>query len=107
MLIGAAITRYTGYDGMIHIREGEASGVTFSSGNELVFEIADRDGNTVASHSRPFLTASSESNRYSKTLSAGGEQYRLTLNGYLPNVAKQVEESPDGVPVVSFLRLRI
>jgi cytochrome c-type biogenesis protein CcsB len=103
MLIGAAITRYTGYDGMMHIREGEASGVTFSSGNELVFKIADSDGNTVASHSRHLLTASSGKNRYSKTLSAGGEQYRLTLNGYLPNVAKQVEESSDGVPVVSFL----
>ncbi|MGB8359053.1 MAG: cytochrome C biogenesis protein, partial [Bacteroidales bacterium] len=24
MIIGAAITRYTGFDGMIHIREGEA-----------------------------------------------------------------------------------
>ena len=103
MVIGAAITRYTGYDGMMHIREGEASDVTFSSGNELVFEIADRDGNTVASHSRQYLAASSGRNRYSKTLSAGGEQYRLTLNGYLPNMAKQVEESPEGVPVVSLL----
>lgn len=103
MLIGAAITRYTGYDGMMHIREGESSDVTFSSGNELVFKLTDKDGNIVASHSRPLLTASSERNRYNKVLSAGDEQYRLTLNGYLPDMAKQVEESPDGVPVVSFL----
>ncbi|MCI0522382.1 MAG: c-type cytochrome biogenesis protein CcsB [Bacteroidales bacterium] len=106
MVLGAAITRYTGYDGMMHIREGESSDVTFSAGNELVFELADKDGNIVASHSRPLLTASAERNRYSKSLSSGGEHYRLTLNSYLPNMAKQVEESPDGVPVVSFLATR-
>ncbi|MCU0378901.1 MAG: cytochrome c biogenesis protein ResB, partial [Bacteroidales bacterium] len=103
MVIGAAITRYTGYDGMMHIREGEASDITFSSGNELVFELADKEGNIMATHSRSLLTASSERNRYRKSLAAGGEKYRLTLNGYLPNMVKQVEESADGVPVVSFL----
>ena len=47
---GAAITRYTGYDGMMHIREGETTSLTQSSGSSLTFELRDRDGNTVASH---------------------------------------------------------
>jgi cytochrome c-type biogenesis protein CcsB len=103
MIAGAAITRYTGYDGMMHIREGESSSVTFSSGNELVFEVMDLDNRVIASHSKGLSVASSAHSRYSKTLTAGGEEINLTLNGYVNSVEKQVEEAPDGVPVVSFL----
>src|SRR5512137_2019017 len=35
MIIGAAITRYTGFDGIVHIREGESSSTAFSSGSNL------------------------------------------------------------------------
>ncbi|MGB4556438.1 MAG: cytochrome c biogenesis protein ResB, partial [Bacteroidales bacterium] len=44
MVAGAAITRYTGYDGMMHIREGDSSNVTYSSGATLIFELAGDDG---------------------------------------------------------------
>ena len=39
MVAGAAITRFTGYDGMMHIREGYSSNVTFSSGNTLTLSL--------------------------------------------------------------------
>ena len=57
MVTGAAITRYTGYDGMIHIREGESSHVTFSSGSYVTFELADAGGKAVASHTAPLSVA--------------------------------------------------
>ncbi|TFH48806.1 MAG: cytochrome C biogenesis protein, partial [Bacteroidia bacterium] len=48
MIIGAAITRYAGYDGMMGIREGEVSSTTYSAGQYLVFELTGDDGEMVA-----------------------------------------------------------
>ncbi len=41
MLIGAAVTRYIGYEGTMHIREGESSNEIFSNERFLVIKTAD------------------------------------------------------------------
>jgi cytochrome c-type biogenesis protein CcsB len=103
MVIGAAITRYTGYEGMIHIREGETTAATFSSGNEITIELSDKDNQPVAEFSRPLSLTGGEGTLYSKTIGKGDDKVRLTIDSYFPEAARQVKESPDGVPVVSFL----
>ena len=103
MITGAAITRYSGYDGMMHIREGETTSVTSSSGNSLMFELSDRDGTVLANHSGAINLTGGRHGRYKKSLEAAGEEVTLTFNGYLPGAVKQVEETPDGVPLASFL----
>ncbi|MRR22646.1 hypothetical protein EG830_06660, partial [bacterium] len=103
MIAGAAITRYTGYDGMMHIREGETTSVTSSSGNSLTFELSDRDGTVLASHSRAVNLTGSRKASYRKSLEAAGEEVTLRLERYLPGAVRQVKEAPDGVPAVSFL----
>ncbi|MFZ0472411.1 MAG: cytochrome c biogenesis protein ResB, partial [Bacteroidales bacterium] len=106
MVIGAAITRYTGFDGMMHIREGEATSLTYSSVSDLVFELADNDNKVMAGHSKALSVAGSGRTGYRKTLNAGGTEVQLKLDRYIPGVEKQVEESPDGVPMVAFLATR-
>lgn len=106
MVIGAAITRYTGFDGMMHIREGEASSVTYSSVSDLVFEVADQENNVLERHSKVLSVAGSGRTGYRKTLRAGGSEVQLKLDSYIPGAVKQVEESPDGVPMVAFLATR-
>jgi cytochrome c-type biogenesis protein CcsB len=103
MVIGAAITRYTGYDGMMHIRDGEATSVTYSSVSDLVFELADKDNRVLASHSKAMSVAGTGRSGYRKTLKAAGQEVDLKLDGYIPGAVKQVEESPDGVPMVAVL----
>jgi len=103
MIIGAAITRYTGFDGMIHIREGEASSMAFSSGSDLVFELTDKDGRVLDSRSKPLSLAGAGPAGYSKTLRADGKEVKLTVDNYFPEAVRQIKESPDGVPMVSFL----
>jgi len=103
MIIGAAITRYTGFDGMIHIREGEASSMAFSSGSDLVFELTDKDGRVLDSRSKPVSLAGKGPAGYSKTLSAGDKEVKLTVDNYFPEAVRQIKESSDGVPMVSFL----
>jgi cytochrome c-type biogenesis protein CcsB len=106
MVIGAAITRYTGFDGMMHIREGEATSLTYSSVSDLVFELADKDNKVLAGDSKALSVAGSGRTGYRKTLNAGGTEVQLKLDRYIPGAEKQVEESPDGVPMVAFLATR-
>lgn len=103
MVTGAAITRYTGYDGMIHIREGESSHVTFSSGSYVTFELADAGGKAVASHTAPLSVAGGRHGKYHRSLEAGGSKATLSFDKYLPGAMKKVEETAGGKPMVFLL----
>ncbi|MGE5349848.1 MAG: c-type cytochrome biogenesis protein CcsB [Actinomycetota bacterium] len=103
MVAGAAITRYTGYDGMMHIREGESSSYTWSSGNTLLFQLADSDGMITASHEAPLSLTGGRHGKYRKSLEARKEKVNLIYERYIPGAVKKVEESPGGIPMVSFI----
>lgn len=106
MVTGAAITRYSGYDGIMGIREGETSSTTYSSGKYIAFELLGKDGGVAASHSRPFSVTALTDGRYNKSLSVAGEKAELSYVGYRNNVSKGIEEVAGGVPMVSFLATR-
>ncbi len=103
MVAGAAITRFTGYDGMMHIREGETSSLTFSSGSDIGFELADREGRLMASHSGAVSLTGGRNSSFRKRLKAGDEEVTLTYDRFIPGAVRQVEETADGVPLASFL----
>ncbi len=103
MVAGAAITRYTGYDGMMHIREGEASSHTFSSGNTLAFELTDAGGQTLDGHEAPLSLAGGRHGKYRKSLDPSGEKVTLTFDRYMAGAVRKVEEAAGGIPMVSFI----
>ncbi|MDF1559548.1 MAG: c-type cytochrome biogenesis protein CcsB [Bacteroidales bacterium] len=103
MVIGAAITRFTGYDGMMHIREGETTALTWSSGDEVRFEVSDPDGRMLSSHSAPVDLTGGRTGRFKKMLRVGDEEITLKMERFIPGAVRHVEETPDGVPVAAFL----
>ena len=103
MVAGAAITRYTGYDGMMHIREGETSSLTYAPGGELTFRLLSPDGEVLADYSAAFNPATHRNSRFKKSLAAGGRKATLVFEGYIDGAVKQVEDSNDGVPMISLL----
>ncbi|MHC1732769.1 MAG: c-type cytochrome biogenesis protein CcsB [Bacteroidales bacterium] len=103
MVTGAAITRYTGYDGMMHIREGEASSHTFSSGNTLAFELTNTGGEKLAGHEAPLSLAGGRHGKYRKSLDQSGEKVSLTFDRYMAGAVRKVEEAAGGIPMVSFI----
>ncbi|HPS98028.1 MAG TPA: c-type cytochrome biogenesis protein CcsB [Bacteroidales bacterium] len=103
MVAGAAITRFTGYDGMMHIREGYSSNVTFSSGNTLTFELTGNDGAILDSHSAPLNISGGRHGKYRKSLEADGAKAALTFERYVAGAVKTVQETPGGKPMVSLL----
>ena len=51
MIIGAGITRYFGWEGSIHIREGEEQNVCFSNEKYIGYSVKDNNGKLLSASS--------------------------------------------------------
>lgn len=99
MLAGAAITRYTGWEGSIHIREGQEQNTVFTAEKHLGFIITDNAGNVLASHSQEYLM--NNAGRYDRTADAGDTEYRINLARMVPNATTDIVDDPAGEPVIA------
>ena len=103
MIIGAGITRYFGWEGTMHIREGEEQRDCFSNEKYISYNVTDKSGNVVGSHSDSYSMTSVSADDYKKRITIGSQNYELVLARIIPNAAEELTEGADGEPVVSFL----
>jgi cytochrome c-type biogenesis protein CcsB len=101
MLAGAAITRYTGWEGMMHIREGNEQNICLSAEKYLGYTVTDLSGELIAAEEDEFSMAAVHSVKYSKAIKAGPREYELILSKVVPNAMMDMAESPDGKEMVS------
>ena len=100
ILTGAGITRFTGYEGTMTIREGQtADGFLL---NQDYFVLSVREGDRWTSASKPF-TFSPFSNRFSLQLGRKQQSVVLKLVQTIPNAMPAVEYSPGGIAVAELL----
>jgi cytochrome c-type biogenesis protein CcsB len=103
LIIGAGITRYFGWEGTIHIREGEEQNACYSSDKYIGYSVKDLSGTLLADHSEKYSMNSKSAGNFKKIIKTGGKEYELILARILPNAIESVVESPTGVPVISIL----
>lgn len=103
MIIGAGITRYLGWEGKIHIREGETTSTCYSDEKYIGYSIVNNKGEIISEYSRKYTMTSVSAENFKRKIEAGGKEYKLVLARILPNAAETVSDSPDGIPVVSLL----
>ena len=103
MITGAAITRYTGWEGSIHIREGEEQNKCFSGDKFLGYVLKDKSGNILDHNSQKYFMGSSSADNYKKKIRSDGREYELVLARIFPNAKEIISGSPDGTPVISFV----
>ena len=103
MIVGAGITRYVGWEGTIHIREGEEQNRCFSSEKYLGFTLSDETGNTLIQSSEKYFLGSSSASNYRKKININGNDFELTLARVLPNAAEVISEIPEGKPMISMI----
>jgi cytochrome c-type biogenesis protein CcsB len=101
MIAGAGITRFTGWEGTIHIREGEEQSKCFSSDKFIGYTLKDKSGNILNQNSQKYYMGSASADKYRKKIRSDGREYDLVLARILPNAAEIVTESPGGTPVIS------
>jgi cytochrome c-type biogenesis protein CcsB len=87
ILFGAFITRLTGFEGVVSIREGQRSNQYLSSETYLNLNISGKN-DELYNHHLPVLFSSLGKNHFSHNYSINGEQFKLELLAFIPN-AKQ------------------
>jgi cytochrome c-type biogenesis protein CcsB len=107
MVVGAGITRYSGWEGTIHIREGEEQSKCFSGEKYISYMLKDKSGNMLSQNSQKYFMGSSSAEGYTKKIKSGTMVYKLVLARILPNASEVVAESSDAHsdrgPVISLV----
>lgn len=103
MILGAAITRFTGYEGLMHIREGESSQTVTGSEKFMGVKIYNVDGSVeYRSEAKVEVTGSSLGNFY-REAKIDGRKYSFRYSKFIPNAVETVNDQPGNMPVVSLL----
>lgn len=103
ILLGAALTRYLGYEGSIHIRQGEEENMCFSTDKFMGYSVKDDKGNILAENLTKYSVNTANQGRYLKRFSAGGDDFEIELTRVIQNATEGIIESPSGTPVVSLI----
>ncbi len=99
MLAGAAITRYTGWEGSIHIREGEEQNICYSTAKYIGYSLLNSTGSVVSEDYREYSVNSGKS--YSEEFSVDKNSFTVSLSKVIPNAMNELVEDVQGTPVVS------
>ncbi len=102
ILLGAGITRYISYEGLISIKEGENSNVLLSDVAFLQLTINDGKEQKETIYKKMLLSAATKNN-FSFTTDFKGKDIKVKLIDYLPNVGEQIVESPTGDEYITFV----
>ena len=97
ILIGSAITRYVGSEGIMHIRQGDTSN-EITSEKSSVRITAEYNGQKVEKTTE-FTFSETESNDFSKSLSIGAKTITIQNTLLMPNAMEIIENDPKGEPV--------
>jgi cytochrome c-type biogenesis protein CcsB len=102
ILLGAAITRFTGQEGLMHIREGQTASTfltdeTYVSGTVLV-------GDDKVDFSEKVLFVPIKKSSFSEDVSVGGIETSINLIQHIPNAQEIVETNPEaGEPILTIV----
>lgn len=102
IIIGAGITRYISYEGLISIKEGESSNVMMSDVAYLQLNINDGTDQKNPIYKKLILSSASKNN-FSFSTDFKGQNIDVKLVDYIPNVGEQLIESPNGEEYITFV----
>lgn len=103
ILIGAAITRYIGYEGMMHIREGESTSIMLSDNTYITAKWKNNGEEQVATHKVLLSGFGIKASPFE--IETGSESVVVKAVGFVPNAAAAVTPIENGEPVVSIFAL--
>ena len=99
ILIGSAVTRYFGSEGMMHIRQGETTN-EISSEKSSVGIVAQYNGEKVEKITEVSFSESAPNN-FSETLSIGGKTITVENEMFVPNSIETIVPDEQGEPALS------
>jgi cytochrome c-type biogenesis protein CcsB len=101
IVIGAGVTRYFGFEGNMHIREGEASNSIVST--ESFVTIKASQNGVSATSEKAVMFSPYTANRYSATVKVNGKSINIKNLQYMPSAKEIVIPVEGGEPIISIL----
>ncbi len=101
ILIGAAITRFYGFEGILHLREGESK--DFMLSDRAYLKVVIKDGSNTASFQKPLLLTPVLDTKFSDSIKLGSETLEVEVRNYLPNAKEIIEIDPNGKKALSLV----
>jgi len=101
ILVGAAVTRYIGYEGTMHIREGESNNALISAEPYVTFNV-DKGGKQYEFKENLFLSKRT-ANHFDRTLAVDGEQIHVRLDKYMGDARYEPAADPKGEPLFNLM----
>ena len=101
IFIGAAITRYVGYEGVMHIREGSSSSEIISDRTFIMLE-AFKDGERFL-YEKPIYFSKIGSNEFKQDIIINNDILTLEVLQYIPNAIEEIIEDKNGEKIVSLM----
>lgn len=95
LIVGAGITRYIGFEGSMHIREGQSSNILYDSETNLMVKTYNSDGEQVDIKAfRPSLRTKNKLKMRIKNDEKG--TINIKLRSYIKNAAETIVENVEG-----------
>ena len=100
IIIGAALTRYIGFEGQMHIRQGQTTNKYFSTDSFLSFQFDDDS----AKHqiSKRILLSSRKGKQFKQSIKYKNSSYHISIDQYLPNAIETLVQDEQGTAIISF-----
>ncbi len=97
ILIGAGITRYISFEGVMHIREGQSSDFILSSEDYLTIKTGDQ---TV---SETVLFSELSYKGFNENITVEGRKVKVKSVGFIKNAVRTVMDHPTGSEMIDFV----
>ncbi|MDD2357646.1 MAG: cytochrome c biogenesis protein CcsA [Thiovulaceae bacterium] len=97
ILIGAAITRYSGFEGMMHIREGQTSSMMQSAEPYVNIKAGNEEDSTML-----YLSKRTH-NTFDKEIKVDGKTLHIKLVEYIPDAVIKLVEDKNGTPIANMM----
>lgn len=97
IVVGAGITRYISFEGVMHIREGKSSNTIISTDTYLTIETPDQVERTKV------LFSELRAGNYSESIEVEGQKVKIKSVGFVKNAVRTPVESAAGEPMVDFV----
>ncbi|MFY9154419.1 MAG: cytochrome c biogenesis protein CcsA [Prolixibacteraceae bacterium] len=97
ILIGAGITRFISFEGVMHIRQGQTSDFILSSEDNLTVK------NGTQTISKPVLFSEMLHNGFNENIIVEGRKVKVKSVGFIKNAVRSVTENPSGTEMIDFV----
>jgi cytochrome c-type biogenesis protein CcsB len=101
ILFGAAITRYTAFEGVMHIREGEASNEVIS--NNTYLSATARANGQEAFAEKPLYYSALSNNNHQLNLAVSGKKVLVECIRIIPNAVESAVGDQNGEPILELV----